>query len=94
MPTIEEKYQHMRDNAEAFVESMRASVAAAEQRGDEELASRLRVWALNPWEAALRDDDSGDLWPLCEVCGEPIKDDALRVADEEGCNFHHACAVQ
>jgi hypothetical protein len=92
IPTIEEKYRHMRENAEAFVESMRVSIAAAEKRGEEELASRLSVWALNPWEAAIRDDDSGDLWPTCEVCGESIKDEAQRIADsEEGCSFHRAC---
>lgn len=92
-PTIEEKYQHMRDNAEAFVESMRAMIGLAARKGDLELESQLRVWCLNPWEAALRDDDAGDLWPTCEACGEPIKTEADRVSSDE-CSFHRSCVDQ
>ena len=91
MPTIEEKYQHMRDNAEAFVESMKVMVAAAKRDGDEDLATKLQVWALNPWIAAICDDDSGDLWPVCEVCDQPIKDEAERIGSEDGCDFHRTC---
>jgi len=91
MATIQEKYDHMRSNAEAFVESMRLMVDMAERQGDEDLASKIRVWALNPWEAAIRDDDSGDLWPTCEVCGAPIKGDADRISSEDGCDFHQSC---
>jgi hypothetical protein len=90
MPTIEEKYQHMRANAEAFVKSMRALVASAAARGDEDLESNLKVWCLMPWEAAIRDDDSGDLWSLCEACGEPIKNYADKISSEE-CDFHSDC---
>jgi len=89
-PTTEERYRAMRDNAEAFVQSMAVMVAAAERDGDEDLASKLRVWALMPWEAAIRDDDSGDLWWTCEVCGEPIKDEANLVMSED-CQFHRKC---
>lgn len=91
MPTIEEKYQHMRDNAEAFVESIGTMVAKAERDGDEDLACKLKVWALNPWQAAIRDDDSGDLWPICEVCQQPIKADAEHISSEDGCDFHRTC---
>lgn len=89
-PTIEEKYQCLRQNAEAFVESMRAMVAAYERDGNEDMASKLKVWALMPWEAAIRDDDSGDLWPTCEVCGQPIKSDADHVRGDD-CEFHRSC---
>jgi hypothetical protein len=91
MATVQEKYDHMRANAEAFVESMRVMVAKAERDGDEDLARKLRVWSLNPWEAALRDDDSGDLWFTCEVCGQPIKDEAEQISSEDGCWFHQSC---
>lgn len=90
-PTIQERYQHLRDNAQAFVESMRTLVAAAERDGDDDLASRLRVSALMPWEAALRDDKSGDLWPRCEACGKPIKDEEYLVSSDDECRFHTAC---
>lgn len=92
-PTIEEKYQHMRTNAEAFVESMRVMVGVAERDGNEDLASKLKVWALSPWEAAIRDDDAGDLWPTCEACGEPIKNEADRISGEEH-DFHRSCVDQ
>lgn len=90
-PTIEEKYRHMRANAEAFVESMRVMVAKFERDGNEDMACNLRVWCLTPWEAAIRDDDSGDLWTTCEVCEKPIKDDADRLSSDEGCDFHRSC---
>lgn len=89
-PTTVERYRHMRLNAEAFVENMRAMVAAAEREGDEDLATKLKVWCLMPWEAAIRDDDSGDLWPLCEVCSKPIKGEADHIASDE-CDFHRSC---
>lgn len=89
-PTIQERYEHFRHNAEAFVESMKTMVAACERDVNDDLASKLKVWALMPWEAALRDDDSGDLWFTCEVCGEPIKDDASTMSDD-ACWFHNGC---
>lgn len=89
-PTIEEKYTHMRANADAFVESMRVMVAKFEREGNEDMACNLRVWCLNPWEAAVRDDESGDLWPTCEVCGDPIKNDIDRFSGDE-CDFHRSC---
>ena len=90
-PTTEEKYRHMRDNAEAFVESMRVMVAKFERDGNEDMACNLRVWCLTPWEAAIRDDDDGDLWPICEACGEPIKDQAELVGSDDGCDLHRSC---
>ena len=90
-PTLQERYDHFKDNAEAFVQSMTVLVNAAESRGDDDLASKLRVWALNPWEAALRDDASGDLWVTCEVCEKPIKDNSDCTSSEDGCWFHLSC---
>jgi hypothetical protein len=90
-PTIEEKYQHMRTNAEAFANTMRAMVAVAEKDGNEDLASKLRVWCLTPWEAAIRDDDAGELWATCEVCGNPIKEDSELLSDADGVTFHKSC---
>jgi hypothetical protein len=90
-PTMEEKYQHLRINAEAFVNTIRGMVASVEDKGDEDLASKLRVWCLMPWEAAIREDDSGDLWLTCEVCGEPIKDDNDLISSEDACHFHKQC---
>lgn len=89
-PTTQERYRHLRENAEAFVESMGLMVAAAERDGDDKLASQLKVWALMPWQAALRDDDSGDLWWTCEVCEQPIKD-GTEVSGEDCCWFHMRC---
>lgn len=89
-PTTAERYQHMRENAEAFVESMQTMVAAAQRDGDEELATKLKVWCLMPWEAAIHADDSGDLWSSCEVCGQPIKSDADHTSDG-ACDFHRSC---
>lgn len=90
-PTIQEKYQHMRDNADAFVQSMEAMIAAAKRDGNEDLASKLLVWCLLPWRGAIAADDAGDLWWTCEVCGLPIKDDNDRVHSDDGCQFHSAC---
>jgi hypothetical protein len=94
MATLQEKYDHMRANAEAFVKSISAMVAKAERDGNEDLACNLRVWALTPWQAAIRDDDSGDLWPSCEVCSNHIKNDAEVVSSEDGCYFHRSCVEQ
>lgn len=91
---MQERYEHMRSNAEAFVRSMKIMVDAAEADGDPDLASKLRTWALMPWEAALRDDNSGELWWNCEVCGKSIKDDAERIPSDDGCQFHKACVDQ
>lgn len=93
-PTVQERYDHFRENATLFVDRMRTMVAALEREGKEEEAAQLRVWALMPWEAALRDDDSGDLWPVCEVCSRPIKEDRDCVSSDEGCSFHRACIHQ
>lgn len=90
-PTLQERYTHMRDNAEAFVQSMETMVAAAKRDGDDDLASKLEVWCLNPWKAAIRDDDTGNLWPTCEVCSLPIKNDRDHIASDDGCAFHRAC---
>lgn len=90
-PTTEERYRHMRDNAEAFVENMESMVAKYEREGKEDMASKLKVWCLMPWQAALRDDASGDLWPICEICSKPIKSDADRLSSEDGCDFHRHC---
>lgn len=53
----------------------------------------LRTWCLSPWDAALRDDASGDLWFICESCGKPIKDEANQISSEDGCWFHRSCAA-
>lgn len=90
-PTMQERYQHLRENAEAFVASMATMVAALERDGKAKQASELKVWALMPWQAALRDDDSGDLWWTCEACEKPIKD-GTEVAAEDCCWLHLACA--
>lgn len=90
-PTMQERYQHLRDNAEAFVKSMETMVGALQREGKTTEATNLRVWALMPWQAAIRDDDSGDLWWTCEACGEPIKD-GTEVASEDCCWLHGSCA--
>lgn len=92
-PTTQERYKHFRENAEAFVESMRVMVAKLKRDGHAKQASELNVWCLMPWEATLRDDDSGELWFTCEACGKPIKDDAQRVSGD-ACDFHRACLSQ
>jgi hypothetical protein len=92
-PSIDERYLHLKENAEAFVQSMKAMVAAAETSGDDDLASKLRTWCLLPWEAALRDDASGELWFLCEACGKPIKDESKQISSKDGCWFHLSCAA-
>ena len=89
-PTLQERYDYFKRNAEAFVQSMSTMVAAFQRDGDAETASRLKVWCLMPWQAALRDDASGDLWPVCEACLKPIKDEADRVSGD-ACDFHRAC---
>lgn len=90
MPTTEERYQYMRKNAEAFVESIGIMVDAAERNGNEDLASKLKVWCLMPWQATIRDDDSGDIWSVCEVCGDHIKDESDRLHSDD-CEFHMSC---
>lgn len=87
-PTLQERYEHFRDNAKAFVETMETMVASIERAGDEDLSSKLRVWALMPWQAALTADETGDLWPICEVCSKPIKG---AIAHSEDCEFHPEC---
>lgn len=89
-PTTEERYKHFRENAQAFVENMRIMVAALERDGKEAEATNLKVWALMPWEAAIRDDDSGDLWPICEICSKPIKGDAELISGGD-CDIHRDC---
>lgn len=89
-PTTQERYQHLRGNAEAFVTSIAAMVEALERDGKSKQASELKVWALMPWQAALRDDDTGDLWWICEACEKPIKD-GTEVAAEDCCWLHRAC---
>lgn len=90
-PTTQERYRHFRENAEAFVQSMEAMIQACERDGNADLASKLTVWCLNPWQATLRDDDSGDLWFNCEACGKPIKDDVQMLWTDDGCTLHKAC---
>jgi hypothetical protein len=92
-PTLQERYDHFRKNAEAFVETLKTLVDHHERRGDEDMASKLRVTALMPWQAALDADKSGDLWPICEVCQLPIKDDEDYAASEDCC-FHRQCVSQ
>lgn len=89
-PTAEERYRHMRDNAEAFVASMTTMVSALERDGKLDEATNLKVWCLMPWQAAIRDDDSGGLWPVCEVCSKPIKSEADRIFSDD-CDFHRSC---
>jgi hypothetical protein len=90
-PSSGERYAHLKENAEAFVETMRTMVAACERDGNEDLATKLRVWCLMPWEAALSADASGELWPLCEVCGQPIKAEADHLSSDDGCDLHRSC---
>lgn len=89
-PTIDERLKFYRENAEAFVQSMSTMVSAAERDGDTELAIKLKVWALMPWQAALRDDAADELWPTCEACGQPIKIEAERISSD-ACDFHRDC---
>lgn len=89
-PTTEERYKCFRENAELFVQNTRTMVESLERDGKKQEASNLRVWALTPWEAMLRDDDSGDLWPVCEACGCPIKNDAEYVSGGD-VDLHRAC---
>lgn len=90
-PTLDERYRHFRENAEAFVMSMETMVAALERDGKADEATNLKVWALMPWQAAIRDDDSGDLWPICEACQKPIKDEADIVDGGDGVLLHSVC---
>lgn len=90
-PTTEERYRYFRENAEIFVKNLAVMIADVEAKGNEEQAAQLRAWALMPWEAAIRDDDSGDLWPVCEGCGKPIKDDSDIVAYGDA-TMHSTCA--
>lgn len=90
-PTVQERYAHLLGNAKAFVESMQTMVAALERDGKTTEACNLKVWALMPWQAALRDDDSGDLWWVCEACEKPIKD-GTEVGTEDCCWLHRSCA--
>lgn len=90
MPTTQERYKHFRENAEIFVEHMRTMAIALERDGKDEEATNLRVWALHPWEAAIRDDESGDLWPICEACSKPIKDEADHTGGGDA-DFHTSC---
>lgn len=89
-PTTDERLKFYRDNAEAFVTSISAMVDALRREGKRDFADKLNVWALMPWRAALRDDRSGDLWLICEICSEPIKDDAEHASSED-CHFHRKC---
>lgn len=43
-----------------------------------------------PWQATIRDDDSGDIWSVCEVCGDHIKDESDRLHSDD-CEFHMSC---
>jgi hypothetical protein len=92
-PTLQERYGHLRDNAYAFVEGMEAIIQSLESKGEEDLATKLRVWCLMPWQAALRNNARGELWWTCEVCGEPIKSDAYQIATDDGCQFHQSCVT-
>lgn len=89
-PTADERCKYFRDNAESFVENLRIMVAALEKEGKEKEATNLRVWALMPWEAVIRDDDNGDLWPVCEACGEHIKSDIDLVSGGD-VDLHRRC---
>lgn len=88
-PTLQERYEALRKNAEAFVESMTIMVASLERDGKTEEALHHRVWSLMPWQAAIAADDSGDLWPICEACGKPIKGETVSGGE---CDLHPACA--
>lgn len=89
-PTFEERYRHLLDNAQAFIES--AKVRAKIERGRKRYgAARAIDESIRSWQAALDDDNSGNLWPTCEVCGEPIKDDAEHLSSDDGCYFHAKC---
>ena len=90
-PTLQERYNHLRENAEAFVQSMQSMVDALNRDGKSDQACELEVWALMPWKAAIAADDTGDLWLTCEVCSKPIKDDAECMSSDDGCHFHAAC---
>lgn len=89
-PTTQERYQHLRENAEAFVLSMETMIDALRRNGKREQADQLNVWCLMPWRAAIRDDNTGDLWWVCEACEKPIKD-GTEVAAEDCCWLHRAC---
>lgn len=89
-PTFEERYRHMRENAEAFIAN--AKVRAKIERERKRYSAALAIdESIRSWQAAIDDDDSGRLWPVCEVCGEPIKDDAEHLWSDDGCDFHSAC---
>lgn len=94
-PTMEERHKYWRDNAAIFVGHMKIMIAALQRDGKEQEATNLRVWALMPWEATIRDDDSGDLWPVCEVCGLPIKEPTEVVSSAEvDITAHKSCVGQ
>ena len=89
-PTLLERYQHFRENAEIHVKNLLHSIERIEKEGNLDHAADLRVLALQPWEAVLRADNSGDLWPTCEVCGKPIKDDDDLIVGED-VDLHRSC---
>ena len=88
-PTVFERYTALRKNAEIFVEHMAVMIATLERDGKMDEATNLKVWAMMPWQAALRDDESGDLWPICEICGKPIKNDSDLIGGDA--DFHRQC---
>lgn len=89
-PTFEERYRHLRDNAEAFIEN--AKVRAKIERDRKRYgAARAIDESIRSWQAAIDDDDSGHLWPTCEVCGKPIKNESEIRSNDDGCDFHAAC---
>lgn len=89
-PTSGERYAHLKENAEAFVQNMATMIAALERDGNADLATKLKVWCLMPWQSALKADSAGDLWPVCEACLLPIKVDSDRISSD-ACDFHKKC---
>lgn len=89
-PTIEERYRHLRANAEAFIENSKVR-AKIERNRKRYGAARAIDESIRSWQAAIDDDDSGSLWPVCEVCGEPIKNDTEHLSSDDGSDFHAKC---
>ena len=89
-PTTEEYLEHLRENALLHMESIELFLANLGPRS--RMRATVEVCLAMPWRATLRDDASGNLWPICEICEKPIKDDADHTSEpEDGCDFHLSC---
>lgn len=88
-PTDQEFLEHWRENARLHLESLERMLAQMQRSKHRAM---FEVTCVMPWRAALIADKDGSLWPICEMCEKPIKNDAEYCSEpESGCSFHLAC---